>query len=257
VSAVAVHRVVQGPEEAPVLVLSPSLGSTLEMWAPQAAALRERFRVVRYDHRGHGGSPVPGGPYSLADLGGDLLCLLDDLGAERAHLCGLSLGGMVAMWVAQHAPERVGRLVLCCTSAAFGPPSLWAERARTVRAQGTAAVAASVVERWLTPAWREQRPAEVARLEAMVAATPPEGYASACSAIETMAIEGRLGAIAAPTLVISGAQDPATPPEHGRAIADGIPGARLVVLDPGAHLASWERADAVSALIREHLEAAA
>jgi len=252
---VAVHHVAEGPEDAPVLVLSPSLGSTLEMWERQAAALSDAFRVVRYDHRGHGRSPVPPGPYALADLGADLLALLDVLGAERAHLCGLSLGGMTAMWVAEHAPERVDRLVLCCTSAALGPAETWADRAATVREHGTGALAPAVVARWFTPAWRAGHPDEVARFEAMVAATPAEGYAGACAAIETMDIAGGLAAIAAPTLVIAAAQDPSTPPEHGRAIAAAVPSARFELLEPAAHLSAWERPDAVSTLIREHLEA--
>lgn len=256
-SAVAVHHVVEGPADAPVVVLSPSLGATHATWERQAAALRDAFRVVRYDPRGHGASPVPSGPYSLADLGADLLALLDALGVERAHLCGLSLGGMTSMWVAEHAPERVDRLVLCCTSAALGPPDMWAQRAATVRAEGTGAVAASVVGRWFTPAWRAEHPDEVARFEAMVAATPAEGYAGGCAAIETMDIAGGLPAIAAPTLVVSGAQDPTTPREHGRAIAAAVPTARFELLDPAAHLSAWERPDAISALIRGHLERSA
>jgi 3-oxoadipate enol-lactonase len=253
--SVAVHHVAEGPPDAPVLVLSPSLGSNLDMWEPQARALAGRFRVVRYDPRGHGASPAPDGPYALEDLGGDLLALLDRLGAERAHVCGLSLGGMTAMWVAAHAPERVQRLVLCCTSAQLGPPEDWADRARLVRAEGTAAVAPTVVERWLTAGFREAHPDDVERLEAMVAATPAAGYAGACAAIERMNLMTDLAAIRAPTLVLAGAQDPATPPAHGERIAAAIAGARLEVLDPGAHLVSWERADAVSDLIRKHLEA--
>ncbi|MFI5937741.1 alpha/beta fold hydrolase [Actinoplanes sp. NPDC051494] len=140
---------VAGPHGAPPLLLINSLGADLSMWDPQMAGLTGRFRVIRYDARGHGLSDVPPGRYALADLGRDALSLLDDLGIARTHVCGLSLGGMTAMWLAAHAPERVGRLVLCCTSARLGPPSAWAQRAATVLAGGTAAVADAVVSRWV------------------------------------------------------------------------------------------------------------
>jgi 3-oxoadipate enol-lactonase len=132
----ALEYTVDGPADAPVLVLGNSLGTSVAMWRPQLAALTERYRVVRYDHRGHGRSPVPPGRYQLDELGGDLLALLDRLDLNRVHLGGLSLGGMVAMWVAAHAAERVDRLALLCTSARLGPPELWQQRARTVTEQG-------------------------------------------------------------------------------------------------------------------------
>jgi 3-oxoadipate enol-lactonase len=248
---VSLHQVVTGPADAPVLVLSNSLGSALAMWDALAGPLAERFRLVRYDMRGHGASPVPPAPYSIDDLGGDLVTLLDHLGIERASLAGVSLGGMTGMWMGIHAPERVERLVLCCTSAKLGPPETWSDRARLVRAQGTGAVAPAVARRWVTDALADRRP----ELEAMIAATPPEGYAGACAAIEHMDLEPRLGEIRAPTLVIAGAQDQATPPAHAERIAAGIPGARLEVLDGAAHLANLERPDTVTELIAEHLEA--
>jgi 3-oxoadipate enol-lactonase len=247
--SVAVHHEVIGRSDAPALLLSNSLGSTLDMWEPQVAPLAERFRVIRYDLRGHGGSPVPDGPYALADLGADAVRLLDWLGIERAHVVGLSLGGMVSMWLGVHAPERVERLVVCCTSARLGPPEGWAERAALVRRKGTQPLAASVVERWLTPAHRDAHPDLVSRLRAMVAATPAEGYAGCCAAIEHMDLRGELSRITAPTLVIAGEQDPATPPEHGELIASLVPGARLEVVEGAAHLANLERPEAVSALL--------
>jgi 3-oxoadipate enol-lactonase len=249
------HHIVTGPEDAPALVLSNSIGSSLAMWDPQAAALAERFRLIRYDTRGHGESPVPPGPYELADLGGDVLELLDHLGIERAHLAGLSLGGMTGMWLGTHAPERLGRLVLLCTSAKLGPPEMWADRARTVREQGTGAVAEGGVGRWLTEGFRAQHPDTTERLQAMIASQPDEGYAACCGVIERMDQVADLPAITAPTLVIAGAQDPATPPEHAERIVAGIPGARLEVLDPAAHLANVEQPEAVTRLILEHLEA--
>jgi 3-oxoadipate enol-lactonase len=253
--ATDVHHVVEGPPDAPALVLLNSLGSSLAMWEPQIEALASRFRVVRFDSRGHGRSPVPAGPYSLADLGTDVIALLDRLGIAHAHLTGLSLGGMTAMWLGIHAPERIDRVVLCCTSAKLGPPGAYAQRAAQVRAEGTASVAQTVVSRWVTPPYAEEHPTEVARLEAMVAATPAEGYASSCEAIETMDIEDDLARITAPTLVIAGAEDPATPPDHGARIAARIPGTRMTVVPHAAHLGNLEQAAEFTALIEGHLGA--
>jgi 3-oxoadipate enol-lactonase len=236
------------------LLLINSLGADLSMWEPQMPALAGRFRVIRYDARGHGRSPVPRGRYALADLGRDALALLDQLGVSRAHVCGLSLGGMTAMWIAARAGHRVDRLVLFCTSARLGPPRAWAQRSAAVRAGGTAAVADAVVERWVTPGFAAAHPDVVARLRAMIAATPAAGYAGACAAIEEMDLRAELPAIGAPTLVIAGADDPATPPEHGAAIAAAIPGARLEVLPGAAHLASFEQAAAANRLILEALD---
>jgi 3-oxoadipate enol-lactonase len=225
------------------------------MWDPQVGRLRQRRRVIRYDQRGHGASPAPPGPYAIADLGADALALLDRLEIERASFAGVSIGGMVGMWLAAHAPDRIDRLVLICTSAHLGPPEAWAQRAATVRAAGTLEVIAdTVLGRWLTPAFAAAHPDTAAWLRAMLVATPPEGYAACCAAIEHMDQRGDLAAIRAPTLVVSGADDLATPPEHQRALAAAIAGARLETLSPAAHVASVERADAVTALITEHLD---
>lgn len=250
-----VHHVVTGAADAPPLVLSNSLGADLRMWDPQAEALAERFRLVRYDTRGHGASPVPDGPYTIDHVGQDLIALLDHLEIERAHWAGLSLGGMTGMWLAVNAPERLDRLVLLCTSARLGPAETWRERAETVRAQGTEAVADAGVGRWLTERFRAEHPDTAAWLRDMIAATPDAGYAACCAVIEHMDLTGGLGSISAPTLVIAGAQDPATPPEHAERIAAAVPDARLEVLDPAAHLASVEQPEAVTRLIIEHLEA--
>jgi 3-oxoadipate enol-lactonase len=247
------HHLVAGPADAPALVLSNSLGSDLAIWDPQVEALSERFRVIRYDTRGHGASPAPPGPYELADLGGDVLELLDHLGIERASICGVSLGAMTAMWLGIHAPERVEALVLCCTSAHLPPAAAWADRAATVRAAGsTEPVAEAVLARWLTPAGLAADPARAARLRAMLLATPAEGYAACCGVIERLDLRDDLASIAAPTVAIAGAQDPATPPSHLEAIAAAIPGAQLELLDGAAHLANVERPDAVNRLILEH-----
>jgi 3-oxoadipate enol-lactonase len=252
---VIVHHVVTGPADAPPLVLSNSLGADLRMWDPQAETLAERFRLVRYDTRGHGGSPVPDGPYAIDHLGQDVLALLDHLEIERAHFAGLSLGGMTGMWLAINAPERLERLVLLCTSANLGPAETWRERAETVRAQGTEAVADAGVGRWLTERYRQEHPDIATRLRDMIAATPDAGYAACCAVIEHMDLTGGLAGISAPTLVIAGAQDPATPPEHAERIVAAVPDSRLEVLDPAAHLANVEQPETVTRLIREHLEA--
>jgi 3-oxoadipate enol-lactonase len=253
-SAVEVPYRIDGADDAPPLVLSNSLGSTSAMWDPQVPALAERFRVIRYEQRGHDGAPVPDGPYRIDDIGGDLVALLDRLEIERAHVCGLSLGGMTGMWLAAHAPERVDRLLLLCTSAMLAKDTDWPLRARTVREQGTGAVADGALERWFTPGFRAAHRDVTARMRAMVAATPSEGYAGCCDAIAAMDLEEDIRGVRAPTLVIAGRHDPATPPRHAERIAERIPGARLELVD-GAHLASYERADEVTALILSHLEA--
>jgi 3-oxoadipate enol-lactonase len=247
--SVALHYTVDGPAEAPVLVLGSSLGTTGEMWQPQLSMLADRFRVVRYDHRGHGGSPVPPGPYRIDDLGGDVLALLDHLGLARVHLAGLSMGGMVGMWLAAHAPERVDRLALLCTSALLGPPSTWVERAAAVRAGGMAAIADAVLARWFTPGFFAEHPGVVGWARRLLMSTPPEGYANCCAVIETMDLTGDLPAITAPTLVVAGADDPATPPSHAESIVDGIPDARLEIVPDSAHVASIEQPAVVGQLL--------
>jgi 3-oxoadipate enol-lactonase len=252
-AAVEVHHEAAGPAGAPVLVMSHSLGASLAMWQPQVDALADRFRVVCYDHRGHGRSPVPPGPYEIADLGADLIALLDRLGVARAHVCGLSIGGMVGLWAAARHPDRIDRLVVLCTSALLGPPDGWRDRAALVLARGTEAVADGHLARWLTPGFVAEHPELWAELRAMLVATDPEGYAASCGAIERMDLRADLAAIRAPVLAVAGADDPATPPEHLVRIAESIPGGRVEVVAGAAHLASLEKADEVTALIAGHL----
>lgn len=254
-SAVDVHAVVEGPPEAPVVLLAGSLGSTLEMWDPQVAALAERFRVVRYDARGHGRSPVPAGPYTIDDLVDDAVALLDRLGVAQAHVVGLSIGGMTALRLAAREPDRVDRIAVMCSSALLGPASNWTDRAATVRAEGTAAVADAVLERWFTPDFRAAQPELVQRLQAMVAATPAEGYAGCCEAIATMDLRADLARVTAPLLAVAGRDDPSTPPEHLEAIVAGVPAGQLLVLPQAAHLASAEQPAAVTAALLTHLGA--
>ena len=255
-TAVDLAYTVDGPAEAPVVLLSNSLGATRAMWDPQVPALAERYRVVTYDTRGHGASPVPEGPYTLDDLVDDAVALLDEIDAPRAHVVGLSLGGMTAMRLAAREPDRVHRLALLCTSALLGPRSNWVERAATARAQGTAELAPTVVGRWFTPGFAAAHPDLVARMEAMISGTPDEGYAGCCEAVADMDLRADLASISAPALVIAGEEDPATPPEHLRAIADGIDGAQLVTLSPAAHLANVEQALQVTGALLGHLDVA-
>lgn len=251
------HYEIEGPEDAPLLVLANSLGTNLRMWDAQVPALSRHFRLLRYNHRGHEGSDSPPGPYSIAELGNDVLALVDELGAERFLFAGLSIGGMVGMWVASEAPDRVERLALLCTSALMAPPDAWEERARTARESGTAALAPTVVERWFTPAFREAAPETVEWAEGMIRNTPDEGYAACCEAIRDMDLRGRLASITAPTLVIAGEDDPATPPEdHAAIIRDSIPDSEMTVVPDAAHLANIEQAGAITPLLVDHLEPA-
>jgi 3-oxoadipate enol-lactonase len=242
-----------GRPGAPVLVLGNSLGTTGELWQPQLPAFEEHFRVLRYEHRGHGGSPAPAGRYTVDDLGTDLLALLDRLGLDRVSYCGVSLGGMLGMWLAAHAPGRVDRLVLCCTSAHFDSPDPWLERAGRVRRDGTRSVAGQVVPRWFTPPFVTAHPEAVRRFEDTLSGCDPQGYAGCCEAIAAMDLRPVLPAVTAATVVIAGGADPATPPEHGRVIADAIAGARLHVVPDAAHLANVERPAEVTAIMVEHL----
>ena len=254
-SAVAVSHTIEGAADAPVVVLSNSLGATRGMWDPQVPALAERYRVVTYDTRGHGDSPAPPGPYTLDDLVDDLVALLDEVGAERAHVAGLSLGGMTAMRLAVREPQRVDRLALLCTSAR-PDPTPYLERARAVREGGIAPLAPVVASRWVTPAFAAEQPELVARLEAMIAGTDDEGYAACCEVVAAVDLVADLGRITAPTLVISGWEDPALPPEHQKLIADSIPGAELVTVSPGAHLANLESTLEVTGALLGHFDPA-
>jgi len=252
-SAVALHHRLDGRDNAPVVVLLGSLGSTLDMWAPQVPALSELFRVVLVDARGHGGSPVPAGPYVIDDLADDLLLLLDLLSVDRAHIVGLSLGAMTAMRFAALHPDRVDRLALLCTTARFDDASVYRERAAAVLAEGMNGIADGVVARWFTEAFRRRHPEVVASYRDMVASTPPVGYAGCCAALEQLDLTADLACIAAPTLVIAAAQDAATPPASLERIAAGLPVATFTVVEGAAHLANVEAAEVVTAAILRHL----
>jgi 3-oxoadipate enol-lactonase len=234
------HIRIDGPADAPVLMLSNSLGTNLSMWDPQIPEWSRRFRVLRYDSRGHGQSTAPDTPYTIAQLGADALAILDHFGIERAHWCGLSKGGMVGQWLACNAPERLGRVVLANTAAFMGPPSLWDGRIEMARNQGMAPLVQPVLERWFSKGFIARDAATVAKVSAMLETTPPLGYANCCAAIRDMDQREAIRSVTNPVLVIVGTLDPATPPAAGRLIADSIPGARLVELE-AAHLSNLEQ----------------
>lgn len=254
------HEITAGPAGAPVLVLSNSLGSTLHMWDRNLDLLAQHFTVVRYDTRGHGRSPVVPGPASIDDLVDDLIALLDTLAEQgydtaRVHLAGLSLGGMTVLRAAAREPQRVLGLVGLCTSAKLTPASAWLERAETVRSKGSGAIAEAVVDRWYSPGFLATETERVRAAREVVAATPAEGYAACCEAIAALDLNPDLPRITAPTLVISGADDPAMPPEHQRNIADHVADGRLLIVDRAAHLANDEQPDQVGAAMVAHLSA--
>jgi 3-oxoadipate enol-lactonase len=235
-----IHVEVEGPENKPVLMLSNSLGTTLNMWDPQVAALTQHFRLVRYDRRGHGQSGVPKGPYNMEMLGRDVLAVLDALKIEKINWCGLSMGGMVGMWLGANAPQRINRLILSNTSAWFADKEIWNGRIKTVREKGLASIVGGTMERWFTAPFREREPKKIEWLSEMFLGTNPEGYIACGEAVRDMDHREILKSITAPTLVIAGRHDPATTVEHGEFIRSRIPGASMTVLD-AAHIANVEQ----------------
>jgi 3-oxoadipate enol-lactonase len=221
-------------------MLSNSLGTDLHMWDPQVAALTQHFRLVRYDRRGHGQSGVPKGLYTMEMLGRDVLAVLDALKIEKINWCGLSMGGMVGMWLGANAPQRINRLILSNTSAYFADKEIWNGRIKTVREKGLASIVGGTMERWFTQGFREREPKKIAWLSEMFLATDPEGYIACGEAVRDMDHREIIRSITAPTLVIAGRHDPATTVEHGEFIRSRIPGASMTVLD-AAHIANVEQ----------------
>jgi 3-oxoadipate enol-lactonase len=237
-----VHYRLDGSVRAPVLVLSNSLGATLSMWDPQVPALSRRFRLLRYDTRGHGLSTGPEGPYTIEALGGDVMEMLDALRIERPHFCGLSMGGLIGLWLEIHGDGRVNRLVVCNTAARVGTAETWNSRMAAVRDGGMKTVTPGLLERWFTTAFREKSPAVIGSIEKMLLKAPADGYLACCAAVRDADFREAATKVKAPTLVISGASDPVTPPAEGKSLAEKIPGARYVELD-AAHLSNVEAAE--------------
>jgi 3-oxoadipate enol-lactonase len=231
-----------GPERAPVLMLSNSLGTTLRMWDAQAPKFARHFRLLRYDRRGHGQSGVPKGPYSMERLGRDVLKILDALRVQKVHWCGLSMGGMVGQWLGANAPTRIDRLILSNTSCHYPDKTLWHERIKAVSEGGIAAIADRSLGAWLSSAFRERDPQTTAHMKAMLLSTPVEGYLGCCAAVRDMDHREILAQITAPTLVIAGRHDTATPIAANELIRSHIPGASLTILD-AAHIANVEAPD--------------
>ncbi len=245
------HVQVEGPPGAPALLLLHSLGTTLHLWDAQAAVLARSFRVIRADMRGHGLSAVTPGPYRIEGLADDALAVLDALGVERAHVAGISIGGLIAQSIAARAPERVLSLALCDTALVIPTEATWRERAATVRARGMAALVEGVLARWVTPGFAGALPTQ--GLRAMLLRTDPEGYAGAAEAIAvadlTAATQGFGASHAVPALVLVGAADEATPLSSAEALCRALPGARLVVVPDAAHIPTAEQPEAVTAAI--------
>lgn len=246
------HYALEGTPGRPVLILSNSLGTSLDMWAPQMPHFLAAFQVLRYDTRGHGRSGVAPGPYNMARLARDVVALMDHLHIARAHFCGLSMGGLTGMALAIDHPGRVDRLVLCNTAAYIGPPSGWTARIAAVEEGGVAPLAAAVVSRWLTPDYAAAHPDTVTMLETMLRATAPAGYAAACAAVRDADLREQVAHIRAPTLVISGTHDLPTPPADGRYLQQQIAGARYVEL-AAAHLSNQQQAAGFTSAVLDFL----
>jgi 3-oxoadipate enol-lactonase len=242
-----------GPAQAPVLVMLNSLGCLLSMWDRQIPALTQRFRVLRFDTRGHGQSSIGTAPYTIDRVGRDVVDLLDALAIDRAHFCGLSMGGMVGMWLGIHAPHRAHRIALCNTAAKIGTPERWNARIEAIRAGGMAAVVDAIIKIWFTEGFLAREPAAVAEIRQQLDHANAQGYVAACAAIRDMDQREAIAAIKLPTLVIAGTHDGSTPPAEGRFIAERITGARYVELD-AAHLSNIEAAAPFNAALVEFFE---
>jgi 3-oxoadipate enol-lactonase len=241
------------------LLFSNSLGTTHELWQPQVEALSSAFRIIRYDTRGHGSSDAPAGPYTIDTLGLDAIAILDAAGVERVHVCGLSLGGLTAMWLGVQAPHRIRSLVLSSTAARIGSASMWEERIAQVNAAGVASLADAAMGRWFTAGYRAAHPEIVSIYHRMLSATPATGYTDCCAAIRDADLREEIRTVASPTLVIAGREDPVTPPADAEDIRARIRGARLGLLD-AAHIANVEQAgefnDLVSGFVTQQQKAA-
>jgi 3-oxoadipate enol-lactonase len=248
-----IHVEVTGPQRAPALMLSNSLGTDLHMWDEQVEPFAQHFRLVRYDRRGHGKSSVPKPPYSMERLGRDVLAVLDKLGIEKINWCGLSMGGMVGQWLGGNAANRIDRLLLSNTACYYPDKAVWADRIKFAETNGIAALAGPTMERWFRKEFRERSPDAIARMTEMFLRTNLEGYLGCCMAIRDMDHRPLLAKITAPTLVIAGNDDPATPLEGNEFIRAHIPGAKIAVLE-AAHISNVEQpkayADTVLGFLR-------
>jgi 3-oxoadipate enol-lactonase len=249
-----IHVEVEGPESAPALMLSNSLGTDLSMWTPQAKAFAEKFRLIRYDRRGHGRSGAPKGPYSMERLGRDVLAVLDALKIEKTHWCGLSMGGMVGQWLGAHAPQRMDRMILSNTACYYADKEIWNGRVKLLREKGLPAIVGGTMERWFTSGFRERAPQTIASMSEILLKTPLEGYIGCCEAIAAMDHREMLAKIKAPVLIIAGKVDPATTVENAEFIRDRVAGSTLALLD-AAHISNVEQPEIYTKTALEFLTA--
>ena len=231
--------VVEGKHDAPVLMFSNSLGTTLEMWTGQVQALGELFTILRYDTRGHGGSVVTPGPCRIADLADDVIAIIDVLELPQVNFCGLSMGGMIGLWLSMHAPARINRLIIANSAPQIAPAQLWNERIATVQQNGMAAIADAVVRRWFTADFMLREPETVGAIKSMIIDTPLEGYVSCCAAVRDFDVRDNMDNITLPVMAIAGDADPATPPQLTQQISQSIAASRFEIL-PAAHLSNIE-----------------
>ena len=243
---------VDGDPDLPLLVLSHGLGLDVTMWEPQMAALSREFRVLRYDTRGHGVTPSTGGAWTIEMFGRDVLDLLDRTGAERAHFCGFSMGGMIGIWLGIHAPSRLNKLVLAHTAARIGTRAMWDARIATVQAHGMCAISDAAMERWFTRDYLVKQPETVEALKHTFERTPADGYVQCAAAIRDGDFVDEVARIAAPTLVISGTMDAATTLADGRVLAHNIGGSEFSQIE-SAHLSNFERPSEFTAALLEFL----
>ncbi|HXD41756.1 MAG TPA: 3-oxoadipate enol-lactonase [Ramlibacter sp.] len=244
---------VDGPVSGPPLLLSNSLSCDLSMWDEQVAVLCREFRVIRYDQRGHGDSEAPTGPYTIDQLGRDAVGVLDSFGISRADFCGLSLGGMVGMWLLTHAPGRIGRAVLANTSAYMGPLDLWNDRIALARQGGMEATVEPTVKRWFPASFHANSPASVERMRTMIRRTSLAGYIGCCEAIRDMDQRETIRGIHNPTMILIGSKDPATTPEVGLAIHSAISGSVVKYID-AAHISNVEQPAAFTQAVEGFLK---
>ena len=254
VNKVVHYYTIEGAEDAPALVFANSLGSDHRIWDPLLPHLKDRYRIIRYDQRGHGLSDVTPSPYSIDDLVNDFAGLLEGLKIAHAVVCGLSVGGMIAQGLATSHPDRVRALILCDTAMQIGPPSMWDERIAVIRKGGIGVLTEPIMERWFTLAFRESRATESNGYVNMLERTPVEGYIGTCCAIRDADLREAAASIDRPTLVLCGDQDMATPPELAEKLADAIPGAKLSLIDDAAHISCVEQPEIFSRLLLNFVE---
>jgi 3-oxoadipate enol-lactonase len=241
VDGTRLHCSVEGPEGAPAIVFLNSLGTDLRMWDPQVEALRSSFRIVRHDSRGHGASDAPKGRYSIELLGRDVVSLLDALGIERVHLCGESMGGLVALWLAANHPDRIERAIFASTAVKIGTKDRWDERVRALEEGDMNSIRDMVMRRLLTTSFRERSPEVARRVEATLVSTPPDGYAASCIAVRDADLTHEVGRIRAPSLIVVGADDVGISQREAHDLHERIAGSELVLLEDASHLCNIEQ----------------